>query len=100
MCPLYKPATCTLSSRRPAVAPVEIFASSGGEVTRRGVPAWPSSSRDDPLLSDRSWAVSSYDSDVAALVAAPTRVVIAVGEARLRRQQQRQGAQLRASGEH
>jgi hypothetical protein len=37
-------------------------------------------SREDPLLSDRSWAVSSYRSDVGALAAAPTRVVIAVGE--------------------
>jgi pimeloyl-ACP methyl ester carboxylesterase len=37
-------------------------------------------SRGDPLLSDRSWAVSSYRPDVEALAAAPTRVVIAVGE--------------------
>ncbi len=37
-------------------------------------------SRDDPLLSDRSWAVSSYRPDADALAAAPTRVVIAVGE--------------------
>jgi pimeloyl-ACP methyl ester carboxylesterase len=37
-------------------------------------------SRDDPLLSDRSWAVTSYHPDVDALAAAPTRVVIAVGE--------------------
>ncbi len=37
-------------------------------------------SRDDPLISDRSWAVSSYRPDVDALAAAPTRVVIAVGE--------------------
>jgi pimeloyl-ACP methyl ester carboxylesterase len=37
-------------------------------------------SRDDPLISDRSWAVSSYRPDVDALTAAPTRVVIAVGE--------------------
>lgn len=36
--------------------------------------------RDDPLLSDRSWAVSSYRPDLDALAAAPTRVVIAVGE--------------------
>ena len=32
------------------------------------------------LLSDRSWAVSSYRPDVDSLLAAPTRVVIAVGE--------------------
>jgi pimeloyl-ACP methyl ester carboxylesterase len=37
-------------------------------------------SREDPLLSDRSWAVSSYRPDVDALAAAPTRIVMAVGE--------------------
>ncbi len=37
-------------------------------------------SRDDPPLSDRSWAISSYRPDVDGLAAAPTRVVIAVGE--------------------
>jgi pimeloyl-ACP methyl ester carboxylesterase len=37
-------------------------------------------SRDDPLLSDRSWAVSAYRPDVYALFGAPTRIVIAVGE--------------------
>src|SRR5881394_2293173 len=37
-------------------------------------------SRDDPLLSDRSWAVSGYRPDFDALAAAPTRIVIAVGE--------------------
>ena len=37
-------------------------------------------SRDDPLLSDRSWAITSYRPDVDALADAPTRVVIAVGE--------------------
>ena len=37
-------------------------------------------SRDNPLLSDRSWAVSSYHPDIDALTAAPTRIVIAVGE--------------------
>ena len=36
--------------------------------------------RDDPLLSDRSWAVSSYRPDVDALAESPTRIVIAVGE--------------------
>jgi pimeloyl-ACP methyl ester carboxylesterase len=36
--------------------------------------------RDDPLLSDRSWAITSYRPDVDRLAAAPTRVVIAVGE--------------------
>jgi pimeloyl-ACP methyl ester carboxylesterase len=37
-------------------------------------------SRDDPLLSERSWAITSYRPDVDALAEAPTRVVIAVGE--------------------
>lgn len=36
--------------------------------------------RDDPLLSDRSWAVSGYRPDFDVLSAAPTRIVIAVGE--------------------
>jgi hypothetical protein len=36
--------------------------------------------RDDPLLSDRSWAITGYRPDVEALAAAPTRIVIAVGE--------------------
>jgi pimeloyl-ACP methyl ester carboxylesterase len=45
-----------------------------------GMPTVDDGSRDDPLLSDRSWAVSSYRPDVDALTAARTRVVIAVGE--------------------
>jgi pimeloyl-ACP methyl ester carboxylesterase len=45
-----------------------------------GMPAEDDGSRDDPLLSDRSWPVTSYRPDVDALAAAPTRVVIAVGE--------------------
>jgi pimeloyl-ACP methyl ester carboxylesterase len=45
-----------------------------------GMPAEDDGLRDDPLLSDRSWAVSSYRPDVDALAAAPTRIVIAVGE--------------------
>jgi pimeloyl-ACP methyl ester carboxylesterase len=44
-----------------------------------GMPADDDGSRDDPLLSDRSWAVSGYRPDAGALAAAPTRVVIAVG---------------------
>lgn len=36
--------------------------------------------RDDPLLSDRSWAVTDYQPDIEALKASPTRIVIAVGE--------------------
>jgi len=45
-----------------------------------GLPTDDDGSRDDPLLSDRSWAITSYRPDVDALAAAPTRIVIAVGE--------------------
>ncbi|MEV5582478.1 alpha/beta hydrolase [Streptomyces parvus] len=45
-----------------------------------GMPAEDDGSRDDPLLSDRSWAVSDHRPDADAINAAPTRVVIAVGE--------------------
>ncbi|MFJ9978398.1 alpha/beta fold hydrolase [Streptomyces cyaneofuscatus] len=45
-----------------------------------GMPAEDDGSRDDPLLSDRSWAISGYEPDADAITAAPTRVVIAVGE--------------------
>jgi pimeloyl-ACP methyl ester carboxylesterase len=45
-----------------------------------GMPAEDDGSRDDQLLSDRSLAVTSYRPDVDALAAAPTRIVIAVGE--------------------
>jgi pimeloyl-ACP methyl ester carboxylesterase len=45
-----------------------------------GMPTDDDGSRDDPLLSDRSWAISSYRPNVEALAAAPTRIVIAVGE--------------------
>jgi pimeloyl-ACP methyl ester carboxylesterase len=45
-----------------------------------GLPTDDDGSRDDPLLSDRSWAITSYQPDVDALAAAPTRIVIAVGE--------------------
>lgn len=45
-----------------------------------GMPDEDDGSREDPLLSDRSWAVTRYRPDVEALLAAPTRIVIAVGE--------------------
>jgi pimeloyl-ACP methyl ester carboxylesterase len=45
-----------------------------------GMPSDDDGSRDDPLLSERSWAVSGYQLDLDALAAAPTRIVIAVGE--------------------
>jgi pimeloyl-ACP methyl ester carboxylesterase len=58
----------------------DYFAQPAPDPAAFGMPAEDDGSRDDPLLSDRSWAVSSYRPDVAALTAAPTRVVIAVGE--------------------
>ena len=45
-----------------------------------GLPADDDGNRDDPLLSKNSWAISDYRPDAAALAAAPTRIVIAVGE--------------------
>ena len=58
----------------------DYFAQPAPDPARFGMPIEDDGSRDDPLLSDRSWAVSSYRPDVDALAAAPTRVVIAVGE--------------------
>ena len=58
----------------------EYFARPAPDPAAFGMPTEDDGSRDDPLLSDRSWAVSSYRPDVDALAAAPTRVVIAVGE--------------------
>jgi pimeloyl-ACP methyl ester carboxylesterase len=58
----------------------EYFAQPTADPAAFGMPTEDDGSRDDPLLSDRSWAVSSYRPDVDALAAAPTRVVIAVGE--------------------
>jgi pimeloyl-ACP methyl ester carboxylesterase len=45
-----------------------------------GMPAGDDGRRDDPLLSKASWAVTDFRPDADALRAAPTRVVIAVGE--------------------
>lgn len=45
-----------------------------------GLPAEDDGTRDDPVLSDRSWGISDYRPDFAALAAAPARVVLAVGE--------------------
>ncbi|MFY1686899.1 alpha/beta fold hydrolase [Plantactinospora sp. WMMB782] len=45
-----------------------------------GMPAEDDGTRDDPLLSKRSWAVTDYRPDPGALTAAPTRIVVAVGE--------------------
>ncbi|MBF6346352.1 alpha/beta hydrolase [Nocardia cyriacigeorgica] len=58
----------------------DYFAQPAADPAQFGLPAEDDGSRDDPLLSDRSWAVSDYRPDVEALAAAPTRIVIAVGE--------------------
>ncbi|MFL5848805.1 MAG: alpha/beta fold hydrolase [Solirubrobacteraceae bacterium] len=58
----------------------EYFAQPAPDPAQFGMPTEDDGSRDNPLLSDRSWAISSYRPDVDALAAAPTRIVIAVGE--------------------
>ncbi len=58
----------------------DYFARPAPDPAQYGMTTQDDGSRDDPLLSDRSWAVSSYRPDVDALAAAPTRIVIAVGE--------------------
>jgi pimeloyl-ACP methyl ester carboxylesterase len=58
----------------------EYFAQAAADPAMFGMASEDGGSRDDPLLSDRSWAITSYRPDVDALAAAPTRVVIAVGE--------------------
>jgi len=58
----------------------DYFAQPAPDPAQFGMPTDDDGSRDDPLLSDRSWAVSGYRPDVGALAAAPTRIVIAVGE--------------------
>ncbi|WP_435742805.1 alpha/beta fold hydrolase [Microbacterium sp. PMB16] len=49
-----------------------------------GMPTEDDGSRGDPLLSDVSWAICLYEPDMEALKAAPTRVVVAVGEESLK----------------
>ncbi|WP_236790303.1 alpha/beta fold hydrolase [Amycolatopsis sp. GM8] len=58
----------------------DYFAQPSPDPAQFGLPADDDGSRDDPLLSDRSLAVTAYRPDVDALTAAPTRVVIGVGE--------------------
>ncbi|RZT77939.1 pimeloyl-ACP methyl ester carboxylesterase [Micromonospora violae] len=45
-----------------------------------GMAADDDGSRDDPLLSKNSWAITDYRPDARLLTAAPTRIVVAVGE--------------------
>jgi pimeloyl-ACP methyl ester carboxylesterase len=58
----------------------EYFARPAPDPAAFGMPTEDDGSRDDPLLSDRSSAVTSYVLDAEALTAAKTRIVIAVGE--------------------
>jgi pimeloyl-ACP methyl ester carboxylesterase len=58
----------------------DYFAQPPPDPAQFGMPAEDDGSRDDPLLSTRSSAVTSYRPDFDALAAAPTRIVIAVGE--------------------
>jgi hypothetical protein len=58
----------------------EYFSQPASDPAAFGMPTEDDGSRESPLLSERSWAVSSYRPEVDALAAAPTRIVIAVGE--------------------
>ena len=58
----------------------EYFTQPAPDPAMFGMPTEDDGSRDDPLLSDRSLAVVRYLPDVDALRAAPTRVLLAVGE--------------------
>lgn len=58
----------------------DYFAERAPDPARFGMSAEDDGSRDDPLLSDRSWAITDYRPDFQALTSAPTRILIAVGE--------------------
>jgi pimeloyl-ACP methyl ester carboxylesterase len=58
----------------------DYFAQPTADPAAFGMPAEDDGSRDDPVLSDRSEAIISYRPDFNALTAAPTSIVIAVGE--------------------
>ena len=58
----------------------DYFARPAPDPAEFGMTTQDDGTRDDPLLSDRSSPVSSYRPDYDALAAAPTRIVIAVGE--------------------
>ena len=58
----------------------EYFSQPAPDPAQFGMPTEDDGRRDDPLLSDRSWAITGYRPDVDVLAAAPTRIVIAVGE--------------------
>jgi pimeloyl-ACP methyl ester carboxylesterase len=58
----------------------DYFAQPTPDPAQFGMPTEDDGNRGDPLLSDRSSAVTSYHPDVDGLASAPTRIVIAVGE--------------------
>lgn len=58
----------------------EYFAQPAADPAVFGMPTEDDGTRDDPLLSDRSSAITSYRPDVEALASVRTRIVIAVGE--------------------
>ncbi|GAA3236864.1 alpha/beta hydrolase [Pseudonocardia petroleophila] len=58
----------------------EFFAQPAPDPAAFGMPTEDDGNRDDPLLSDRSAAFTAHRLPVDALLAAPTRVVLAVGE--------------------
>ena len=56
------------------------FALPAPDPARFGLPTADDGSRDSPLLSERSWAISGYRPNLEPVRSGPTRVVIAVGE--------------------
>jgi pimeloyl-ACP methyl ester carboxylesterase len=58
----------------------DYFAQPPADPAQFGMPTEDDGRRDDPLMSDRSLAVTAYNLDVDAVRAAPTRIVIGVGE--------------------
>ncbi|BCK58496.1 alpha/beta fold hydrolase [Nocardia wallacei] len=58
----------------------DYFAAPAPDPALFGLPSEDDGSRDDPLLSERSRPVLGYRPDIAALTAAPTRIVIGYGE--------------------
>ncbi|MCG5450605.1 alpha/beta fold hydrolase [Micromonospora hortensis] len=56
------------------------FAQPAPDPAMFGMAADDDGSRDDPLLSRNSWAITDYRPDASVLTAAPTRIVVAVGE--------------------
>ncbi|MER7278482.1 alpha/beta hydrolase [Dactylosporangium sp. NPDC000244] len=58
----------------------DYFAQPDPDPAMFGMPTEDDGRRDDPLLSRRAWAITDYRPDAAALSAAPTRIVVGVGE--------------------